>query len=167
MNEHKRLGGKFFIAMWLGLFLLLFLFFNDFLQKEYNPNQNIVSQTSAENTEVTLKRNRYGHYVSNGKINGETVTFILDTGATDISIPENIAQKLKLKHGRKQVYQTANGRITGFQTRLQEVSIGNIQLHNIRASINPYMKDDEILLGMSFLKHIEFTQRGDTLILRQ
>jgi aspartyl protease family protein len=40
-------------------------------------------------------------------------------------------------------------------------------LQQVRASINPNMQGNEVLLGMSFLKHLEFTQRGDSLTLRQ
>jgi len=116
---------------------------------------------------VILKRNRYGHYVTQGEINNHSVTFLLDTGASDISIPDKIARELNLNYGQEQRYQTANGIIIGNLTTLRSVSIGNIKLQNVRASINPKMDNDEILLGMSFLKYIEFTQHGDTLILRQ
>lgn len=166
-NEHKRLGHKFIIAMWIALMIMLFFLFNHVLEKDYNPNQQVNTGIIGQQREVILKRNRYGHYVTRGKINNQEVTFLLDTGASDISIPEKIARKLKLPYGQERRYQTANGIITGYLTRLNQVSIGSIQLHNIRASINPRMKNDEILLGMTFLKNIEFTQRGDTLILRQ
>ncbi len=63
-------------------------------------------------------------------------------------------------------YQTANGMVTAWLTRLDSVSIGPIVVRDVTASINPGMGDMEILLGMSVLKRIEFTQRGDTLILR-
>ena len=166
-EEHKRLGHKFIIAMWIGVMIMAFFLFDDLLEHDYNPNQQVVLQQSAEQNIVTLKRNRYGHYVTRGEINNHSVTFLLDTGASDISIPDKIAKKLKLKYGQEQRYQTANGIIVGNLTTLRSVSIGNIKLRNVRASINPKMKNDEILLGMSFLKFIEFTQRGDTLILRQ
>ena len=166
-EQHKRLGHKFVIAMWIVLMIMVFFLFNDVLENDYNPNQTIISQSSGKQRTVTLKRNRYGHYVAQGRINNTPVTLLLDTGASDISIPENIAKKLKLKYGKEQRYQTANGIIIGNLTTLNNVSIGKIKLHNVRASINPKMKGDEILLGMSFLKNIEFTQRGDTLILRQ
>lgn len=166
-EEHKRLGHKFVIAMWIAVMVMVFFLFDDLLERDYNPNQKVMSQQSGEQRSVTLKRNRYGHYVTKGKINNRTVTLLLDTGASDISIPDKIAKKLKLKYGQEQRYQTANGVIIGNLTTLNSVSIGNIKLHNVRASINPKMKSDEILLGMSFLKFIEFTQRGDTLILRQ
>ena len=163
-KEHKQLGHKFIIAMWIAVMIMVYFLFENILEKDYNPNQRV--QMSSAN-EVTLQRNRYGHYVTQGKINNQPVTFLLDTGATDISIPRKIAQKLKLKAGQERRYQTANGIIVGNLTTLNSVSIGNIKLKNVRASINPAMNNDEILLGMSFLKFIEFTQRGDTLILRQ
>lgn len=166
-EEHKRLGHKFVIAMWIAVMVMVFFLFDDLLDKDYNPNQKVVTQQTDEQRIVTLKRNRYGHYVTKGKINNQTVTLLLDTGASDISIPDKIAKKLNLQYGREQRYQTANGVIVGHLTTLKNVSIGDIELHNVRASINPKMKSDEILLGMSFLKFIEFTQRGNTLILRQ
>ena len=163
-KEHKKLGHKFIIAMWIAVMIMVYFLFENILETDYNPNQS-VQITSAN--EVMLQRNRYGHYVTQGKINNQPVTFLLDTGASDISIPSKIAQKLKLKAGSERRYQTANGIIVGNLTNLNSVSIGNIKLNDVRASINPAMDNDEILLGMSFLKHIEFTQRGDTLILRQ
>ncbi len=166
-KEQKRLGHKFIIAMWIALMIMVFFLFNKLLERDYNPNQQVLMQNRDKQRVVILKRNRYGHYVTQGEINNHSVTFMLDTGASDISIPDKIAKKLKLSYGQERQYQTANGTITANLTTLESVSIGNIKLQNVRASINPKMDHDEILMGMSFLKYIEFTQRGDTLILRQ
>lgn len=166
-EEHKRLGHKFIIAMWLVVMVMVYFLFGHLLESDYNPNQQVSSQQIGDQRAVTLKRNRYGHYVTQGKINNQPVVFLLDTGASDISIPDKIARKLNLKYGQERRYQTANGIIVGNLTTLKSVSIGKIKLRNVRASINPKMDDDEILLGMSFLKFIDFTQRGDTLILQQ
>lgn len=166
-EEHKRLGHKFIIAMWLAVMVMVYFLFGNLLETDYNPNQQVTSEQIGNQRTVTLKRNRYGHYVTQGKINNKIVTFLLDTGASDISIPEKIARKLNLKYGQERRYQTANGVIIGYLTNLESASIGNIKLRNVRASINPKMDADEILLGMTFLKNIEFTQTGDTLILRQ
>jgi aspartyl protease family protein len=165
--EQKRLGHKFIIAMWIAVMIMVFFLFDNLLERDYNPNQQVNIQKVGQQRVVVLKRNRYGHYVTQGEINNHSVTFLIDTGASDISIPDKIAKKLKLKYGQERRYQTANGVIIGNLTTLKTVSIGNIKLQNVRASINPKMKNDEILLGMSFMKYIEFTQRGDTLILRQ
>ncbi|MCK5360860.1 MAG: TIGR02281 family clan AA aspartic protease [Gammaproteobacteria bacterium] len=152
---------------WLLGFAMLIIYFNYFLDNERNPNQSVYSRFDEQgNTEVILKRNRYGHYVTNGKINGVTVQFMLDTGATDVAIPEGLAEKLSLRKGPERRYHTANGTVTAYSTLLDSVLIGPIEVRDVRASINPGLKGKEILLGMSVLKRIEFTQRGDTLILR-
>ena len=117
--------------------------------------------------EVALKRNRLGHYVTAGTINGEPVVFLLDTGATGVAVPAELANRLRLRRGRAMVTNTANGPSRSYQTRLNEVGIGDIRLNNVQATIAPGLQMREVLLGMSFLKYIEFTQRGDTLTLRQ
>lgn len=156
------------IVGWIVGFGLLTLLFSNILDEQFNPNRQVVSQLNSDGVrEVVLQRNRYGHYVANGKINGKTVEFLLDTGASDVSIPQSVASGLGLKRGQPLVYNTANGNITAYMTRVSDLRLGDIVLHDITASINPNKSDETILLGMSFLKHLEFTQRGDTLIIRQ
>ncbi len=166
-EEQKRMGKFMIIGMWIVLVGLLTMMFSNILERQYNPNQQLNSRQNTGNPEVTLKRNKYGHYVATGMINNQPVVFMLDTGATDVAVPARIADKLGLKRGRKRVYQTAKGPATAYATVLEQVSLGDIQVRNVRASINPHMNNTEVLLGMSFLKQLEFTQRGDTLTLRQ
>lgn len=152
---------------WIIFLALLTFAFNRYLQRQNNPNQQITTTYNAQHiAEVTLQQNRQGHYVVNGKINQKTVTFLLDTGATRISIPESIANQLGLEKRSQSRSRTANGSVMVFNTRLDTVSIGAIELNNIRASINPYQQGNEILLGMNFMKHLEMIQRGDKLTLR-
>ena len=167
-TEQRTIARYMIIVMWIIFLALLYYGFNEVLQQQYNPNQNINSNIATDaNAVVNLKRNKHGHYVASGMINNQPVVFMLDTGASDISVPANIAKQLGLKRGTSQTYQTANGPIISYLTRLDSVSLGPITLHDLRASINPNVDNDEILLGMSFLKHLEFTQRGDTLTLRK
>ncbi|TNF97565.1 MAG: TIGR02281 family clan AA aspartic protease [Gammaproteobacteria bacterium] len=167
-KEQVRMGRYMILAAWVVALILLSLFFNNLLERQHNPNQTInTSLTDKGVHEVVLKRNRLGHYVARGAINGQPVNFLLDTGATVISIPEKQANKLGLRRGYASKVNTANGIITTYATRLDEVSIGKIRLSNVQAHINPHMKDHEILLGMSFLKKLELLQRGNTLTLRQ
>jgi aspartyl protease family protein len=62
---------------------------------------------------------------------------------------------------------TANGTVPVYATKLNEMRIGDIVLHDIRATINPHTGDDFVLLGMSFLQHLDFSQRSGQLILSQ
>lgn len=154
-------------AAWLVALGLLTWMFTGLEEAENNPNQSVATRiTDGGIKEISLQRNRYGHYVATGAINGSPVTFLLDTGASDVSIPANLADRLGLRRGPEQQYNTANGVITGYLTRLDRISLGEIELRDVPASINPHEQGDEILLGMSFLKDLEFSQRGDTLTIR-
>ena len=162
------MGLNMLIAMWVLIFIMLALFFSKVLDRQNNPNQSVVSKRISDaQIEVILQRNRFGHYVTDGMINGEQVEFMLDTGATGVVVPASLADKLGIKKGQKIRVHTANGTIDAYAVKLHRVSIGDISLSDVKAMINPKERSDVILLGMSFLKHIEFTQRGDTLILRQ
>jgi aspartyl protease family protein len=154
-------------AAWIIALILFTLFFQQRLEQQRNPNQAVYSRVNDSGVEeVLLKRNRFGHYVTSGTVNGQPVEFLLDTGASDVAIPAELAERLGLRRGTAVQYQTANGVVTAYRTTLDSVAIGPIEVHNVSASINPGLGDMEILLGMSVLKRIEFTQRGDTLILR-
>jgi len=152
---------------WLIFIALLTLFFEDELKNIQNPNQDVTANTLAGEGPVILRRNRDGHYVAGGLINGEKVVFIIDTGASDVSIPVNVARRLGLQKGTPVRYLTANGSVNGFRTTLETVRLGSIELNDVRGGINPGMKGEYILLGMTFLKQLEFTQRGNELILKK
>lgn len=153
-----------FWLMMLGLLTYLFGLFADWRQ---NPNRSPEAILSDNSRSVVLKSNDRHHYVTAGKINGQKVTFMLDTGATDVAIPESVARRLALEFGPQSIAITANGPVQTHRTRLDTLEIGPIQLHNVRASILPDFADEKILLGMSALKQLKFEQRGDTLRLTQ
>jgi len=165
-KSSQTMGRGMYTIAWLFGIGLLTLYFADHQEKRVNPNQNPESRSNNGVEEVLLQQNRHGHYVTNGTINGVTVTFLLDTGATDVSIPAHIADKIGLKRGRAIPISTANGNIRVYQSWVEQLGIGSIKLYDIDANINPEMKEDFILLGMSALKKLEFTQRDDALTLR-
>ncbi|WP_240615565.1 retropepsin-like aspartic protease family protein [Alteromonas facilis] len=154
------------ILAWIaGLGLITFVF-AELLEQQFNPNQSPDSYRQAGSIEVRLVQNRAGHYVASGSINQHPVVFLVDTGATDVSIPAHLADKLGLLAGRRAYAQTANGVVPIAETRINEIAIGDIKLFDVEANLNPSMQGNEILLGMSFLRQIEFTQKGNELILR-
>ncbi len=162
------IGRWMMILSWALLLVLLSFLFNDILEKQNNPNQEPLTLQDAQGaSQVVLQRNRAGHYVANGRINGQPVLFLLDTGATDVAISDELAKSLDLPRGRQLISQTANGTVISWQTRLAEVALGGITLNDVRASVLPTMTGNEVLLGMSFLKRLEWTQRGDQLTLKK
>lgn len=163
----SRTGKVMIFAAWIGAALLLTWLFAGVLHRQENPNQAVETSRNGKTVEVRLTRNRMGHYVATGSINGRSVEFFLDTGATNVAIAEPLARELDLKRGVPAHTQTANGTIVTYETVLDRVELGGITLRNVTASINPGMSGDDVLLGMSFLKQLELIQRGDELILRQ
>lgn len=167
VHSQQRLGKYMFFGAWILLLLLLAAFFQGWLEHAANPNRELAAYDPNAPAEAVLQRNRGGHYVAPGTINGEPVQFLVDTGATDVNIPAAVASHLGLESGRPARAYTANGTITVYQTMLDSVRLGNIVRRNVRASINPGMGGNTVLLGMSFMQDLELTQRGDTLTLRQ
>ena len=157
-----------FVAAWVLLLGILTVHFSGWFDAQDDPNRSVSGTTSKDGVrEVRLFQNRAGHYVAKGRINGYPVRLVLDTGATAVSIPGLVAERLGLEAGRPQLARTANGTITTYRTRLDEVSLGTILLRNVRADINPHMEGSEVLLGMSFLRSLELVQRDGSLTLRQ
>jgi aspartyl protease family protein len=164
----QKIGQGMITLAWILVLIMLTMGANSFLERQRNPNQEITAEYDHDRIpEVLLKQNRQGHYVADGKINGQRVTFLLDTGATGISIPQTVAKRLQLKSGYPSQVKTANGSITVHSTNLKTVSLGAINLKALRGHINPYMEGNEVLLGMTFMRHLELTQKNQTLLLRQ
>ncbi|KPD21156.1 MULTISPECIES: retropepsin-like aspartic protease family protein [Idiomarina] len=166
MARTNSFGKPFMFIAWGLALAMLVWFFEDKLQQQFNPNSQVQSHVGNGQVTVVLEQNRMGHYVARGKVNGQSVTFLLDTGATLVAIPEGLAQKLGLRKGRQGMSQTANGRVITYRTEIDRLQLGDIQLSNVAASITPGMDGDVILLGMSALKEFELMQKGDTLTLR-
>ena len=163
----SRAGTTMTVVAWIIFLVILFAGFDYLISQRFNPNQNIVTTVNGYQKEIVLQRNSYGHYVSSGTINGHRVTFLLDTGASDIAIPESVANRIELSKGRTIVVKTANGNAKAYRTRLDSVALGEIKLHDLNATILPNITGDEILLGMNFLKHFEIIQKGRSLTIRQ
>ncbi|HVK54269.1 MAG TPA: TIGR02281 family clan AA aspartic protease [Burkholderiales bacterium] len=163
-DPHRRSRLVMASLAWLIIGVGFFWFFTHWDEMQRNPNPARI--LNAQTGELTLKRNAAGHYVADGEINGHGVTFLVDTGASQIAIGQSVARNLKLKLGSELVLETANGRVAGYQTRLDRVRVGPLEARDIRAVVTEGIRDDTVLLGMTFLTRVEFTQRGDTLVLR-
>lgn len=150
--------------IWIALLVATTVIFKYALDNVNNPNQQLTITTDEQgNKEVVLQQNRYGHYVASGQVNGQAVEFLLDTGATVVAVPAHIANKLNLKRGQAFQTQTANGSSQSYATVIDKLTLGGIVMTNVPASISSGMEFDEILLGMSFLKHLHLTQQGKQL----
>jgi len=116
---------------------------------------------------VTLSPDARGHYMTLGQVNGGTVQFLVDTGATLIALPSSEARRLGINYlnGQRGYTETANGKAAAYRVRLDTVKVGDITLHGVDAVV---MEGDGLkvaLLGMSFLNRTEMKRDGQTLTL--
>lgn len=115
--------------------------------------------------EVRLQRQPDGHYHINGSINAVPVKFMLDTGASMVSISRELAKRAGLECDAPAVFTTANGKIDGCIATREEVSFGNVRLFDVDVAIMPNM-DDMALLGMNALGKFDLQQTDGTLVIR-
>lgn len=123
--------------------------------------QTPVSETAANgDIVITLKQDHSGHFLAKGEINGEPVKFIVDTGATNVAIPLSVAKRIGLPLGRELTTVTANGFGTAYETGLKSISLGEITLTGVSASVSEGLTGEEALLGMSFLGRTRIEQES-------
>jgi aspartyl protease family protein len=106
-----------------------------------------------EDSRVMFRARESGHFVIEAEVDGTPLRFMVDTGASDVVLSPADARRLgfdlaELKFTR--IYQTANGTVRGAPVRLRRITIGPIEIEDVRASVNGAPMGTS-LLGMSFL----------------
>ncbi len=112
----------------------------------------------------------HGMYMTTGSINGFPVKFIIDTGATLLSMSRQQAKRLGIDYrleGQPAVSTTASGIIRIYRIKLQRVKIGDIELKGVDAAVHEGDFPPVTLLGMSFLSRIELHRQGTALELQR
>lgn len=157
-----------YIGIWSAIiFVIISLYsyryeFSDFKDRilgEINPTQARVNSDG----KIVVNISEDGHFYINLKVNGVAMLFMVDTGASSISIDADDARRIGIdveKLEFNQVFQTANGVGYGAAVAIREIEVGGVRLENLKASVNG-VKMETPLLGMSFLrkfKKYEFYQ---------
>ncbi|MRD46392.1 TIGR02281 family clan AA aspartic protease [Caenimonas koreensis] len=120
-------------------------------------------------TRVVLPVGSGGHYFSAGSINGRSVNFMVDTGATFIAMSASDAQRLGidyLKSTQRGQISTANGPMTVSLVKLNSVRLGDVEVFNVDAVVGPQAMPF-ILLGNSFLSRFQMTQGSGQMVLER
>ncbi|MFM5353348.1 retropepsin-like aspartic protease family protein [Aeromonas dhakensis] len=145
----------FWLLAWLSLMGLLTLYFHSRAQPSVTASG-----------ELLLRADQSGHYRLEGAINGQPVQLLLDTGATRITVPQRVAERLGLTaHGSSQV-NTAAGFIRVGNGSIETLAMGPLTLYDLAIFINPAAAGDEVLVGMNALGRLELVQKERQLLLR-
>lgn len=131
--------------------------------------QHAVGALSVDGSgKVVMTADAQGHFFTTGNINGTSVRFLVDTGASMISLGATDARRIGLdfNKGQKGLSNTANGQAVVSKVQLDTVRIGDITLHNVEALIHQN-EMPMALLGMSFLNRMEMQRDGSTMTLKK
>lgn len=128
------------------------------------PQQAVLSDTG----QITVPRARDGHYYLSLEVNGTPITFLVDTGASEIVLTQNDAKRLGIDTSALKYFgraKTANGEVRTARVTLETVALDSIVDQNVAAWVNQGALEDS-LLGMSYLQRFaSFEIRNSELIL--
>lgn len=131
--------------------------------------QNVAAQPSTSGSQkVVLTADSAGHFLTSGNINGTTVRFLVDTGASMVSLGASDARRIGIdaSKGEQAITSTANGQAVVTRVKLDSLRVGEITMNNVDALV--HQQDMPFaLLGMSFLNRMEMQREGDTMTLKK
>ncbi len=133
-------------------------------------NQSIAGNfKKPDRSSLTIYPDSLGMFYARGKINGQPTRFLVDTGATYVTLSGEKARSLKIdfRKGQRGSAQTAAAIVPVWQIKLDSVSIGGISVSNVDATVIAGDKPFEVLLGNSFLKHTQMQQAGSALEIKK
>jgi aspartyl protease family protein len=124
--------------------------------------------TAARGSKIVLTAGTGGHFLTPGAINGRPTQFLVDTGATSVSMSVQEAERLGIDYRKGQLGRssTANGTVTTYVVKLASVRIGDVEVYDVDGNVVPAGMP-YILLGNSFLTRFQMTRQNDQLVLER
>lgn len=116
---------------------------------------------------IILTADSRGHFITSGTVNGTSLRFLVDTGATSVVLSSSDARSAGINYlaGTRAVTQTANGAVPAYTVKLDRLQIGDVTVSNVDAIVIEGGKLPIALLGMSFLNRMEMKRDGQTMTL--
>lgn len=132
-------------------------------RKELGMGQGVSVAGSGPSAQMaTLYANNDGHFFGDGYINGFSVKFLVDTGASDVAISSDTARRIGLNYlsGNVGVVHTAGGAVKAYRVSLNTLKVGAIVLHQVDGVVLEGSSPPFALLGMSVLNRMEMQRDG-------
>ena len=148
------------MAFWLIILCLLFTVMNHYLK----PKPLTVSASG----DLVIARSLDGHFYVPGSVNGKSANFLVDTGASLVTVSERFASVAELSMGIPTTFKTANGDMPGRIVSDVPISVGPLNVSGVRIGVGLVGHDvGDALLGQSFLSKFEIVLAKDQMILRK
>ena len=153
--------GPFLIVMfWTVIMGGLYMAMNHYLK----PKQQVITATG----DVIIPRSRDGHFYAQGTVNGSPANFMVDTGASLVTVSEQFSRTAAIPAGVPATFQTANGELSGRIVPDVPVTVGPISITGVRVAVGLVGGDVEnALLGQSVLSKFDVVLQKDQMIIRK
>lgn len=138
--------------------------------KHHLTDSPILSFAQASLTQEVRIPASNGMYTMSGLVNGQAQNFILDTGASYVTLSTRHADQLGVNYlnsGKRIQLNTANGKADAYLVSLDKVTVGDIEVAHVQAAVMENLSSDKILLGMSFLGNVSMTHEGQVMLLQK
>jgi aspartyl protease family protein len=163
LQKTARLGAFAIAAVWLAVAGVLYLVFDRMEQNR----QASLKPYALSSGDLVIPRQRDGHFHVEGEVNRQPVRFLVDTGASHVSVSQALARQAGLPPGQDIRLHTANGQMTGQLVQQVPVRAGHLALNNTAITVGLQgMPPDQALLGQAFLKHFDIEIRRNEMVLR-
>ena len=147
-----------FLVFWMLAMAVMYLAMQHFLK----PSRAQVMEDGS----VRIERGMDGHFRVRGYVNDQPVMFMVDTGATSVSITDALATRAGLEGGEKVRFRTANGEREGRMVTADVVRVASLSVRNVRVGTGYTGEDsDDALLGQNFLRFFDVQMSGDEMLL--
>jgi aspartyl protease family protein len=160
LSRGLKWGPAGILVFWLAIMGLLYVAMNHYLK----PKPVIVSASG----DLVIPRARDGHFYATGSVNGQPVKFLVDTGASLVTVSEQFARSAGLAGGEPTVFKTANGDLPGWIVVGVPISVGPVEVSAVKIGVGLVGHEvGDALLGQSFLSKFEVLLKGEQMILRR
>ena len=146
------------LIFWCVVMGVLYLLMTHFLK----PTQTQV----LANGDLVIERSRDGHFYAMGSVNGREARFMVDTGASVVSVSEQFARQAGLVGGTPTTFHTANGASAGRLVQGVNVAVGPVSVSNVRVGVGLVGgEESDALLGQSFLSKFDIAINNKQMVL--
>ncbi len=153
-------GTVFWVAVWAVILTAVY-----FVADRLTAPPPVARVIAGGQQEIVIPASRNGHYYIEGAVNGIPILFMVDTGATYVSVDAAFAARAKLPEGIPGYFNTANGSVEGRVVKGQTVKANAFEVRGLSIAVMPARGEDG-LLGQNFLRQFEVSQAGGTMRLR-
>lgn len=148
------------VVFWMVVMGLLYVAMNHYLK----PKPLVVTASG----DLIIPRGRDGHFYATGSVNGKPANFMVDTGASQVTVSEEFAREAGLSGGVATVFKTANGDMPGRIVTDVPVTLGPIAVSGVRVAVGFVGHEvGDALLGQSFLAKFEVLLQKEQMTLRK